>query len=197
MIWYYVVQAAYNLDAFISLLEMSITFHDGMLTWSEKKRGDFQEMLAHHVATNLLLFGSSARRFHRIGSMVFFVHDVSDVTVDLSKLANFLKWKATTIACFVTMTITWVVTRLYILPFVIFKTVLTKSHFLLADGASPLHYVCHRHFFYVCFALLISLHFFWFLMFLRMLKAMIMKNEVHDYSEHKHGEHQDGGKKKQ
>lgn len=190
MIWYYVLQAAYNLDAFISLLQMSLTFRDGRLTWSETKRGDFWEMLAHHVATNLLVFGSSGRRFHRAGSMVFFVHDVSDITVDLSKLANFLKWKITTIVCFLVMTVNWVVTRLYILPFVIYKTTLTKSHILMAEGASPLHFICYRHFFYVIFGLLIALHFLWFLMFLRILSAMIMKFEVHDYSEHKKGEKQ-------
>ena len=190
MIWYYVLQSAYNMDALISLLQLSVTFRGGRIAWSSTRRGDFWEMFAHHVATNLLVFGSAARRFHRAGSMVFFVHDVSDISVDLSKLSNFLKWKITTIVCFLIMTVNWVVTRLYILPFVIYKTALTKSHILMAERASPLHYVCHRHFFYVIFGLLIALHFFWFLMFLRILSTLVLKFEVHDYSEHKKGEQQ-------
>jgi hypothetical protein len=114
---------------------------------------------------------------------------VVDVPVDLSKLANFLKWKITTIACFGTMALTWLYTRLYILPVKIYWTTLTKSHYVLESGTVPvLLYVCYRHFFYVFLGLLILLHAVWFLMFLRMFHTLIVKRECHDYSEHKNGE---------
>lgn len=112
-----------------------------------------------------------------------------DVPVDLSKLANFLKWKITTIVCFGTMAITWFYTRLYILPMKIYVTSITKSHFVLEHGAVPvLLYVCYRHFFYVFLGLLILLHTAWFAMFVRMFITLVVKKEIHDYSEHKKGE---------
>lgn len=114
---------------------------------------------------------------------------IADVPVDLSKLANFLKWKITTIVCFGTMALTWLYTRLYILPIKIYWTTLTQSHFVLESGTvEVLLYVCYRHFFYIFLGLLILLHAAWFLMFLRMFHTLIVKRECHDYSEHKQGE---------
>lgn len=238
MAWYYLLQAAYNLDALLSLLQLSfvIQFHRPSthqppqhdtnsnnnnnnhhhnhhhqnhtkqpsltdrsrrfffpltIAWSPTVRGDFREMFVHHLVTNILIVGSSHFRLTRIGSMVFLVHDISDIPVDLSKLANFLKWKYTTVACFLTMMLVWMATRLYILPFVIYRAILTESHYTLESGFPPLLYVCYRHWFYVLMAFLILLHLSWFGMFLQMLHTIVTKNENHDYSEHKHGEHDD------
>ena len=60
---------------------------------------------------------------------------VSDVPVDLSKLANFLKWKVTTVVCFGTMVLTWLYTRLYILPVKIYWTVIASL--VNTVGAAP------------------------------------------------------------
>ena len=67
--------------------------------WSPTRRGDFREMMVHHIVTNMLIFFSSYYRFTRVGSMIFLIHDLSDVPIDMSKLANFVKWKATTGRC--------------------------------------------------------------------------------------------------
>eukprot|EP00527_Entomoneis_sp_CCMP2396_P007181 CAMPEP_0198144420 /NCGR_PEP_ID=MMETSP1443-20131203/15551_1 /TAXON_ID=186043 /ORGANISM="Entomoneis sp., Strain CCMP2396" /LENGTH=321 /DNA_ID=CAMNT_0043807811 /DNA_START=325 /DNA_END=1287 /DNA_ORIENTATION=- len=108
MAWYYLLQASYNLDAMVSLLEISFTFkiqkrkstssntiafpYAFPIVWSETVRGDFREMMMHHSVTNVLVISSSLFRLTRPGSMIFMVHDISDIPVDLSKLANFLKW---------------------------------------------------------------------------------------------------------
>ncbi len=200
--WYYIVQAAYNADAMISLLEISfdVQFQNPFakskskfqspvaFRWSKNVRGDFSEMFVHHIVTNALCFGSSICRLNRTGSMVFLLHDVSDVPVDLSKLANFLKWKVTTVVFFATMTLTWMVTRLYLLPFVIFSAALRYSHYTMQTGMDPMLWVCYRHFFYVMLSVLILLHLSWFTMFIRMFLTLVTKNECHDYSEHKNGE---------
>jgi hypothetical protein len=94
MIWYYLVQAAYNIEAMVCLLELSFDVHfqpllqrtktssndQGSPTyrlqfpirveWSDTVRGDFREMCIHHIITNLLVIGSSFYRFTRVGSMV-------------------------------------------------------------------------------------------------------------------------------
>eukprot|EP00567_Pseudictyota_dubia_P011212 CAMPEP_0197437490 /NCGR_PEP_ID=MMETSP1175-20131217/4716_1 /TAXON_ID=1003142 /ORGANISM="Triceratium dubium, Strain CCMP147" /LENGTH=435 /DNA_ID=CAMNT_0042967025 /DNA_START=206 /DNA_END=1513 /DNA_ORIENTATION=+ len=215
MAWYYLIQSAYNLEAMISLMTLSLvmTFQSPLRTtssgkngkvlrtmqlqsplvvgWSPTVRGDFREMFVHHLITNLLIGGSSYFRFTRIGSMVFLVHDISDVPVDMSKLANFLKWKKTTIVCFVTMVLVWLATRLIVLPFVIYRSALTESYLMVsANGMDPIYWYCYRPVFYTLFALIILLHLVWFFMFIRMGLLLITRGEAHDLSEHKKGEKQ-------
>lgn len=206
MAWYYLLQAAYNVDAMVSLLVLSFTiqfnttgqgFSPIRIQWSDTVRGDFREMFIHHIVTNLLVIGSSLCRLTRIGSMVFLIHDISDVPVDLSKLANFLKWKWTTLSCFLSMVAVWMVTRLYILPVVIYRSILTESHFVVEDGLPVLLYVHNRHFFYILVGLLILLHVAWFGMFLQIFSTFLRKSECHDLSEHKDGEKQHGSSKSQ
>ncbi len=210
MTWYYMMQCAYNVEAMLSLLELSFIaefqnpFYANAksgkkiqspikISWNPTCRGDFQEMFAHHVITNLLVFGSSHARFTRVGSMVFLVHDISDVPVDLSKLANFMKWKVTTIVCFVALMVVWAITRLGMLPFVIIKGALFDSHVMYLEG--PMHVMFYRMyipFFHFLLIGITSLHVFWFVILLRIGFRLVMKGERHDLSEHKQGEDQEG-----
>ena len=237
MAWYYLVQAAYNVDALVSLLELSFVFEwvnpftyssavdflgrehvvderqrrdqvrrlmagggpraeTALWTpifrvgWSPTVRGDFREMLSHHVVTNALVFFSSYYRLTRAGSMVFLLHDLSDVPVDMSKLANFVKWKYTTIACFAVMVLTWIATRLTIFPFVVCRAVLRESHeYLVLRGTlDPALHDAYYLLFYALLAALVLLHVTWFLILLRIGWTLVSTGERHDFSEHKGGE---------
>ena len=236
MAWYYLVQAAYNVDALVSLVELSFVFEwvnpftyssavdflgrehvvderqrrdqvrrlmaggrraeTALWTpvfrvgWSPTVRGDFREMLSHHVVTNALVFFSSYYRLTRAGSMVFLVHDLSDVPVDMSKLANFVKWKYTTIACFAIMVLTWIATRLTIFPFVVCRAVLRESHeYLVLRGTlDPALHDAYYLIFYALLGALVLLHVTWFLILLRIGWTLVSTGERHDFSEHKGGE---------
>jgi len=203
MAWYYLIQFAYNAEAMISLLEISFRLEFQPIQnqsnkqwqlpirvyWSESCRGDFREMFVHHVVTNLLIIGSSFYRLHYIGSMVFVLHDISDIPVDLSKLANFLKWKTSTTICFISMCITWLLTRLIILPFIVWRTMIYESWLIFADHyIPPMYYNMFQPPFVFLLGFLILLHFFWFTMFIHMGYVLIRKGEHHDFSEHKNGE---------
>ncbi|KAL3790887.1 hypothetical protein ACHAW5_000713 [Stephanodiscus triporus] len=239
MAWYYLVQGAYNVDALISLAELSFVFEfvnpfayssaldflverehvvderqrkeqvrrmmtNGQrgatalwtplfrLRWSDAVRGDFREMMSHHLVTNALIFFSSYYRLTRAGSMVFLIHDVSDVPIDMSKLANFVKWKVATIVCFVIMVLMWIVTRLTIFPFVICKAVLTESreYLVLRGTLDPALHDAYYLLFYALLGALVLLHVTWFLILLRIGWTLVSTGERHDYSEHKGGERQ-------
>ena len=96
MIWYYLVQSAYNVDALIYLMEHSIIIKIQSpispntrgwqsplkVSWNPNRRGDFQEMAFHHVITNMLVVGSSHFRLHKVGSYVFMLYDLSNVPTD-------------------------------------------------------------------------------------------------------------------
>lgn len=201
MAWYYLVQGAYNLDAMITLLEISFAVKIRnplaggsiqspiLITWSETARGDFSEMMVHHLATNILIILSSHCELNRTGSIVLMLHDISDVPVDFCKLANFLKWKATTLFTFFLMLFTWMATRLYLYPVMTIKTTIYEGVLLLENGVIPeVMFFFYRQHFHILMTLLLLLHVVWFSMFLRMLLSYIRKNEYHDYSEHKSGE---------
>lgn len=202
MTWYYLLQCAYNIEAMLSLMELSFTFKTQSIvkdakiqsplkiSWSSTCRGDFPEMFVHHVITNLLVIGSSHCRFTRIGSMVFMVHDISDVPVDMSKLANFMKWKVATIVSFSLLLVTWVAARLYILPFVIVKGVFDYNSRLyeVESLINVKHYFLMLPAFEGLLLGITSLHGFWFLILVRILFRLVVKGERHDLSEHKHGE---------
>lgn len=199
MIWYYFIQGAYNIDALISLAEHSVIIKTQIprglefpikLSWSPNIRGDFLEMALHHVITNLLVIGSSHLRLTRVGSMVFMVHDISDIPVDMSKLANFMKWKITTIFFFVLMLIGWIRYRLGILPFVIFRSIIYETHLVCASGFP---FDVYRMWYPIFFALMVSiiaLHVHWFIMLIRIGWILCKKGETHDLTEHKTGEDQ-------
>jgi len=198
MALYYLLQCAYNIEAMISLLELSVTvsFENPFATkkllsqrplkigWSPTRRGDFTEMLVHHVITNLLVVGSSVCRFTRVGSMVFLIHDVSDVPVDLSKLANFMKWKIATVICFLLLMAVWAVTRLWILPFVIIKGTFEHSPILCKTDQALVSI------FQALLVVITCLHAFWFVILIRMGYRLVAKGERHDLTEHKQGEDQ-------
>mmetsp|Transcript_15612 Transcript_15612/g.23772 ORF Transcript_15612/g.23772 Transcript_15612/m.23772 type:complete len:430 (-) Transcript_15612:323-1612(-) len=204
MAWYYLTQAAYNVDALVSLIVLSfyLKFQSPVssegkiqtpikIGWAETVRGDFQEMAIHHIATNLLIVGSSSVQVIRVGSAVFFVHDFSDILVDLSKLANFLKWKTTTIFCFVSMVLVWILFRLYLFPFYIIGTIFEYGYLLeLLRIAHPLTYRVHNFHITSLLILIALLHLVWFMMFVRMGYLLVSKGEAHDLSEHKKGEKQ-------
>lgn len=202
MCWYYLFQASYNVDAMISLLQISLQIKlfpkDSVLPitvqWAKTVRGDFNEMLAHHIVTNMLIFLSSYFRQTRIGSMVFWMHDLSDVPVDLAKLANFVKWKRATAVSFGLLCLMWALTRLYILPFTIWRAIYSESIEVLRVGVLPVRYFyAYEPLFLILLAILIVLHFLWFAMFIRMGYTLLTKGEAHDYSEHKMGEREHGG----
>ncbi|KAL3822165.1 hypothetical protein ACHAXA_008181 [Cyclostephanos tholiformis] len=252
MAWYYLVQGAYNVDALISLAELSFKFvwvnpltyssalvderrrkervyrmmargnrvgdrdvdGDGggvdggvdggdltttalwtpffRLDWSTTVRGDYREMMSHHVVTNALVFFSSYYRLLRAGSMIFLIHDLSDVPIDMSKLANFVKWKYTTIACFAFMVLMWIITRLAIFPFVICRAIVMDSReYLVTRGTlDPALHDAYYLLFYALLGALVLLHVTWFVILLRIGWTLVTTGERHDYSEHKGGERQ-------
>ena len=195
MQWFYLIQAAYNVGELLFLITLSLRVKFvpyPTIIFSNKIRGDFWEMSVHHFVTNCLIFGSSHFGFFIIGSMIFMVHDLSDVPVDLSKLANFMKIKSLTVLFFVWLLIFWLLFRLGILPFVILRSVVQQSAMIMHDGyVSVAEWVVMIRLFQGMLFSLLLLHVFWFVKLVQIALLLIRKGEAHDLSEHKGGEKQD------
>ena len=195
-IWYGLLEAGYNLDAMVSIIVMSFVIKVDMkqfpfvtIGWADSVRGDFNEMFLHHIVTNFLVIGGSSCRLSRAQQCFFIIHDISDVPIDISKLSNFLKWKKTTVVCFISMMIIWAITRLTILPFIVYRSIIFESFLVLEEGSvGPEVFYCYRTFFVVLGGGIICLHVIWFGMFVKMVSLFFVKGEQHDLSEHKKGE---------
>jgi len=191
MIWYYMIQAAYHVENLIHtiLISIEIKLKPSLgINWSATKRGDFTEMMVHHAVTVSLISLSSYFRLTRIGSAVILIHDISDIVVDLVKLANFIKWKQTTIFFFVANNVIWFCIRLCFFPSTILRSVFWESELLMWEWCPPEYYYTYNWLVVVFMLVIQFLNFFWFYLFLKIGWVLVTKGERHDLTEHKKGE---------
>lgn len=74
-------------------------------------------MFLHHIVTVLLLAFSWTCNFHRIGALVMVIHDSADVPLDGAKIFSYLKMQRLSNAAFALLTISWIFTRIGLLPY--------------------------------------------------------------------------------
>ena len=97
-------------------------------------------MLTHHIATVFLVAASYQINAHRIGLLILFVHDFSDIPCDALKLANNLGLSGAR-HCFLVEGLfasvmgTWAAMRLYVFPRYLVYSALVEARFALDGGA--------------------------------------------------------------
>jgi len=99
----------------------------------EPKRRDYVAMFVHHIATIILVAGSHAVHFERIGMLVMYVHDASDITVDLLKMSNYLQLQNragyfVSETMFVVNLVLWIYYRLWTFPTHVLYSTFYESH---------------------------------------------------------------------
>uniref|UniRef100_A0A7S4DPA0 TLC domain-containing protein n=1 Tax=Lotharella globosa TaxID=91324 RepID=A0A7S4DPA0_9EUKA len=92
------------------------------LRFFEVRSGDHHVMYTHHVVTiGVVLVSFAAKRYIHFGMVVFMLHDISDVPLDIMKILNLLRiedshgFYGAEIAYFILMP-TWIYTRIFIFP---------------------------------------------------------------------------------
>ncbi|KAG5441265.1 Ceramide synthase 1 [Clonorchis sinensis] len=111
---------------FIYCVQMMHYLHSAYATlYLDPWRSDSPAMLLHHVVTLSLISLSFVRRFLRMGALVLFIHDTSDVLLEFTKLNVYFKTrhgKRYPINCylgdagFVAFAFSWFLFRLYWYP---------------------------------------------------------------------------------
>ena len=126
------------LMTFYYQLQLGCYFHQ--LLWTEINIYKSFEMVIHHIVTILLIIISYLTNFNRGGIFVFFIHDISDIFLESAKFINYiaktnnnniyfgLQWRNITDIIFVIFTITFAITRLYVYPFYIIKSVIYELY---------------------------------------------------------------------
>jgi len=151
-------------------------------------------MFVHHIVTIILLCGSYACGYQRIGLLVQLIHDVSDIGVDLLKMFNYLKLEGTqglflSEIVYVGNLCSWMYWRLYIFPYYVIYSSAYESHVKLASHSKgdilaninpfelwsiypdyPLLIAMNG-----ALVLLFLLHWYWFFLFVRIGYKIITK----------------------
>ncbi|XP_069042318.1 ceramide synthase 1 [Lepisosteus oculatus] len=155
-----------------------------MDTW----RKDSVVMVVHHLITLALIAFSYAFRYHNIGVLVLFLHDINDIQLEFTKVNVYFKNRGgvyhifndivSTMGC-VTFSISWYWFRLYWFPLKV----------LYATCISSLHTVPNIPFYFFFNALLLALtlmNIYWFLYILLFVAKVLTGqmtevNDVRDY----------------
>jgi hypothetical protein len=151
--------------------------------WLEERRQDYAEMICHHVITVALVLGSLLANEVAIGLVVLFVHDSSDILLDLMKMSNYLKlqdrhgWFASE-TLFVLNYISWIYLRLYVFPMYVIDAVAYDDY---ATRCSPdgTEFPGTTPWSGILLHLLLVLHCFWFAVLTR-IAVRIVRGQAAD-----------------
>jgi sphingoid base N-stearoyltransferase len=99
--------------------------------YMDTKRKDFLVMLIHHFLTMTLIIVTYATRYQKVGVMVLFVHDITDILLEFTKCNVYLRKRNGKFysiheylsnCFFIIFTLVWFVFRLYWFPLKILYT---------------------------------------------------------------------------
>jgi len=124
-----------------------------------ERQTDFEQMLIHHTATNILIVNANYGSGNRYGAIILFIHDVSEVFIKVARTLDSMEGYdiSSFIFGYVPMVILWLWFRLMYFPWIIYD--------LLFVGHYPEHIsylnTCLRVQGFFCSCLLV-LHVIWF-----------------------------------
>ncbi|XP_028259088.1 ceramide synthase 1 [Parambassis ranga] len=149
-------------------------------------RKDSAVMVVHHIITLALICFSYAFRYHNIGILVLFLHDINDIQLEFTKLNVYLKSRGGGYYLLndvlsnmgsVSFSITWFWFRLYWFPLKV----------LYATCVSSLQSVPNIPFYFFFNALLLALllmNIYWFLFIVVFVVKVLKLKEVNDVREY-------------
>ncbi|XP_043766809.1 ceramide synthase 1 isoform X1 [Cervus elaphus] len=144
-------------------------------------RKDSVVMLVHHVVTLILIVSSYAFRYHKVGILVLFLHDISDVQLEFTKLNVYFKSRggahhrlhalAADLGC-LSFCLSWFWFRLYWFPL---KVLYTTSYCSLRSVPDIPFYF----FFNALLLLLTLMNLYWFL-YIVAFAAKVLTGQVRE-----------------
>ncbi|KAM6167874.1 ceramide synthase 1 [Erethizon dorsatum] len=151
-----------------------------MDTW----RRDSVVMLTHHVVTLALIICSYAFRYHNVGVLVFFLHDLTDVQLEFTKLNTYFKAAGgpyqrlhallADLGC-LCFCVSWFWFRLYWFPLKVLYATLHTS--LLSVPDIPFYF-----FFNALLLLLTAMNLYWFL-YIVALAVKVLTGQMRELSD--------------
>ena len=137
--------------------------------------------MLHHCITVGLILAAWLNGEHAVGLVILYVHDTSDVVLDLMKICNYLKLEDghglyITETFFVGNLVSWVYYRMYVYPLHILYHGSVVGFFVHCGEGTPNYSAeasfLHKWCIFGC-SLLACLHVFWFCLFLRIAHKLV------------------------
>jgi len=128
-----------------------------------KHRNDFLEMVLHHMCAIFLIIFSYLMNFIRIGTLVFYVHDLADIFSFLIKVTVDTTYTNLIISIYFSLLVSWGYLRIFVYPFYIIGTVIVDYPRFVLLSVEKGYY-----FFLSMLCLLYLLHVYWYSLFLFM-----------------------------
>jgi ceramide synthetase len=154
------------------------------------RRKDYYVMFGHHLATCIMLLFAYLTDAYRLGIVIIWIHDFSDIPVDITQLMNNSHMEGpqfyyVTEVAFMIMITGWFLSRLVYLPFVIIKGIAIDAHRLCAKkfpGQPWKHPICEGvpfyHFGLIGLCILVVMHAYWFGLFFKIAIRTLTTNET-------------------
>lgn len=166
-----------ELTYFYYMCQLGCYMHQ--LLWTEVARSDSLEMMTHHIITMTLVVISYKTNFTRIGSLIFILHDVSDIFLEVAKCFKYTSevkgrevFQTLTDVFFGIFAILFFVTRLVMFPKMIIVTLWVYGYETFGCQWWGGWIFC-----LVLFCLQL-LHIFWFYLIVRMIFRLFILGTV-------------------
>jgi len=160
---------------------VTMGYHVGGLIshFMHPKGNDFLEMALHHFCAFYLFFGYYMANSWEIGMVIAFLHDIADITANITKCGSNTKWTKVTVFFFLINIAVWFHTRLFVLPYQLIYGTIYKAcpWWTSTSGENGVRIVSGFIYLLSCMTML---HFYWFYIFFNMLKHYAKKGEAED-----------------
>lgn len=173
----------------------------------DQHQKDYTVMLSHHLITLVLVLGAVVARVEVTGLLVVYVHDVSDIAIDVLKLASYVDtdddgagatpqvvpWKRRCTGALVTLAfaaayVGWIYYRLYVLPFGLFPATVGAGAVVPATQylgffdvpwhTNAVAWTCTH----LLVLVLLMMHVYWFVLLTRILAGLVGSRGHHRQS---------------
>ena len=134
-------------------------------------------MVAHHLTTLFLIGMSYFYSFHRIGSIILLLHDVSDPIMEIAKMSLYCGKKAAADFFFVVFALVFILSRNVFYPFYVLTSI--QEYGVWQDG-TPLPTAPVRYSAEVGLWILELMHIYWAFLILKMAVGAILNKGVSD-----------------
>lgn len=164
--------------AFKGFYQVAMAYHLSELVFQlmfELSKPDLVEMMVHHSTTCFLIFSSFYMNYMRIGSLVLFLHDFSDIPVYITKILVDTPLSICTFLNYLGMLVSWGYLRLYVFPRFVIQSVIYA-------GAGEIPVIGEKAWagFAAGLSLLLCLHVYWYSKFLQMGWHFLSSGETKD-----------------
>jgi hypothetical protein len=90
----------------------------------DERTNDFNMYVLHHICAVMLIISSYMTNYLGVGSLILFHLDISDIFTNSSSGFGQTKYDILAAINFAILMLTWIYTRLLILPWVVYKTLI-------------------------------------------------------------------------